>query len=71
MLNQFLISHKMIENSLDHKFNPIQDSRKDFLNKKFTNYIQQICIIQRFSPPHTLAQIGIAEHKHRHLTEIV
>jgi len=45
------------------------DGGTEFTNTKFRNHLQSHSIVQRLACPYTPSQNGIAERKHRHVTE--
>ena len=46
------------------------DGSTEYVNHSFTEYLRQFGIQHRLSYPHTPQQNGIAERKHRHITDM-
>ena len=61
----------LVENQFQSKIQQSQcDGGGEFLSKQFLSLLTQAGIQQRISCPHTPQQNGMAERKHKHLTEL-
>lgn len=61
----------MVENQYDCKIKMFQcDGGGEFISQQFLRHLQEHGIKQLISCPHTPQQNGLAERKHRHLTEL-
>ena len=69
--NTFIMFQKMIENQLSTKISMFQcDGGGEFMSNKFLSHLKDCGIQQLVSCPYTPQQNGLAERKHRHLTEL-
>lgn len=67
----FLLFQQMAENIFQHKIAYFQcDGGGEFISNKFLSHLTTCGIKQLLSCPHTPQQNGIAERKHRHITEL-
>ncbi|KAK6794362.1 hypothetical protein RDI58_007815 [Solanum bulbocastanum] len=64
--------HAMVKNIFHTSISYFQsDGGGECVNQKFKSFFQQNDIIYRFSCPHTSAQNGRAERKHRHIANVL
>src|SRR5690606_21437595 len=62
---------RQVENQLNCKISTFQcDGSGEFMSSMFLEHLQRYCITQHVSCPHTPQQNGLAERKHRHVTEL-
>ncbi|KAG7594152.1 Reverse transcriptase RNA-dependent DNA polymerase [Arabidopsis thaliana x Arabidopsis arenosa] len=67
----FLLFQTFVENQLNQKIKMFQwDGGGEFVSNQFVAHLAQCGIKQLISCPHTPQQNGLAERKHRHLTEL-
>ncbi|XP_020090489.1 uncharacterized protein LOC109711719 isoform X2 [Ananas comosus] len=72
VFDKFFEFKKMVENIFHSSIKIFQsDNGTEFVNDKFSSFCSQNGIIHRFSCPYTPQQNGLAERKHRHLSNIV
>lgn len=70
-LNAFLLYQKLVENQFSTKVNAFQcDGEGEFISSRFLSHLQDCGIQQLISCPYTPQQNGLAERKHRHITEL-
>jgi len=68
----FLKFQALVQNQLQSKISIFQcDGGGEFTSKIFLNHLQEHGIQQYISCPYTPQQNGLAERKHRHITELV
>lgn len=66
-----LTFQSLVENQFGHKIKIFQsDGGGEFVSKQLLTHLQNCGIQQFISCPHTPQQNGLAEHKHRHVTEL-
>jgi len=66
----FVHFHKYVQTQFDIQIKSFQcDGGIEFTNHRFTSFLRAHGIIQRIACPYTPNQNGIAERKHRHITE--
>ena len=67
----FLMFQKLVENQFSSKIGTFQcDGGGEFTSTKFTTHLKQCGIQQYISCPHTPQQNGLAERRHRQITEL-
>lgn len=67
----FIGFQKLVENQYSTKIKMLQtDGGGEFMNNKLRQHLIDSGIVHRVSCPHTPHQNGIAERKHRHITEL-
>lgn len=67
----FIWFQQMVETQFQSKIKQFQcDGGGEFMSTAFLNHLAQSGIKQLISCPHTPQQNGLAERKHRHLTEL-
>jgi hypothetical protein len=67
----FLTFQKMVENQCQQKIASFQcDGGGEFISNQFVSHLAECGIRQLISCPYTPQQNGIAERKHRHITEL-
>ncbi|GAB2285419.1 hypothetical protein Dimus_039704 [Dionaea muscipula] len=66
----FVNFYKYVTTQFDHKIKSFQcDGGTEFTNHRFTSFLRHQGITQRIACPYTPSQNGLAERKHRHITE--
>ena len=69
--NIFTQFQNLVENQLSTKITTFQcDGGGEFISNKFLAHLRDCGIQQLVSCPHTPQQNGLAERKHRHITEL-
>lgn len=67
----FVKFQSLVENQFQSKIGIFQcDGGEEFTSKEFVNHLQKHGIQQYISCPYTPQQNGLAERKHRHITEL-
>ncbi|PKU81153.1 Retrovirus-related Pol polyprotein from transposon TNT 1-94 [Dendrobium catenatum] len=67
---KFLEFQKMVERQFQTHIRKLRtDGGGEFINNKFKTHLKSQGIIHQFTCPYTPAQNGVAERKHRHITE--
>ena len=70
-LSVFTAFQNLVENQLDRKIKVFQsDGGGEYINQRFRDHLSHHGIQHRVSCPYTPEQNGLAERKHRHLTEL-
>ncbi|PKU77029.1 Retrovirus-related Pol polyprotein from transposon TNT 1-94 [Dendrobium catenatum] len=70
VFTKFLEFKKMVEVQFQTQIRKIRtDGGGEFINNKFKTYLATQGILHQFTCPYTPSQNGVAERKHRHITE--
>ncbi|KAI0507536.1 hypothetical protein KFK09_013662 [Dendrobium nobile] len=70
VFHKFLVFQAKAENLLSRKIKQLRtNGGGEFMNNSFTAFLRTNGIIHQSSCPHTPEQNGVAERKHRHITE--
>lgn len=71
VLSKFKIFQQQSENWFNQRISIFQsDGGREFVNQEFSSHLMKCGIKHYLSCPHTPEQNGLAERKHRHITEL-
>ena len=71
VLSKFKIFQQQYENWFNQRISIFQsDGGREFVNQEFSSHLMKCGIKHYLSCPHTPEQNGLAERKHRHITEL-